>query len=254
MTFSIVTVCYNAATELESTIESVLSQDYPNIEYIIIDGGSKDGSVDIIRNYANRLAYWVSEPDKGIYDAMNKGIAATTGDYINFMNVGDRFASSTVLSEVVKSLHNERPEVVYGDVIIRERDMEYLSRPKDIAKILPKRMAFCHQATFVATNYIKQHLFDTSYICAADYNMFYNAYFKFNVQFQYIPVTIAVYDESKGFSKANLKITHRERYRIWGIENDKMKVLKNELNLIIYQFRGYIKRNIPLSLIKLYRK
>lgn len=87
---SVVTVCYNAVDTLEETMLSVLNQTYPNIEYIVIDGGSTDGTVDIIKKYADRLAYWISEPDKGIYDAMNKGIAAATGDYIINMNVGDK--------------------------------------------------------------------------------------------------------------------------------------------------------------------
>ena len=88
---SVVTVCYNAVDCIEETMLSVLDQTYPNIEYIVIDGGSSDGTADVIRKYADRLAYWVSEPDKGIYDAMNKGIVAATGDYINFMNAGDRY-------------------------------------------------------------------------------------------------------------------------------------------------------------------
>ena len=85
---SVVTVCYNAVDCIEQTMLSVLDQTYHDIEYIIIDGGSTDGTVDIIKKYADRLAYWISEPDKGIYDAMNKGIAVATGDYINFMNAG----------------------------------------------------------------------------------------------------------------------------------------------------------------------
>lgn len=254
MIFSIITVCYNAAAELEETMLSVLNQDYQDLEYIIIDGGSTDGSIDIIRKYADRLAYWVSEPDKGIYDAMNKGIAAATGDYINFMNAGDKFAEASVLSKVVKAMCDERPEVIYGDVIIRERGMEYLLKPKAIKKIMPDRLPFCHQSAFVASDYHKKHTFDTSFKCAADYNMFYQAYFKFNARFKYVPVIIAIYDESTGFSKANMKITHRERYRIWGIENDKKEVLKHELKLLNHQFRQFIKSIIPIGLLKYYRK
>ena len=93
-TFSIITITYNAVRLVEQTLLNVLSQSYPNIEYIVIDGGSTDGTVDIIRRYESGLAYWVSEPDKGIYDAMNKGLQKATGDYVWFINAGDSLCSS----------------------------------------------------------------------------------------------------------------------------------------------------------------
>jgi glycosyltransferase involved in cell wall biosynthesis len=92
-------VSYNAVLTIEQTILSVINQTYPHIEYIIIDGGSTDGTVDIIKKYANRIAYWVSEPDKGIYDAMNKGIRTAKGEWINFMNAGDLFYSKDTLEK-----------------------------------------------------------------------------------------------------------------------------------------------------------
>lgn len=254
MKITVVTVCYNAASELEETILSVLNQDYADIEYIIIDGGSTDGSVDIIRKYADRLAYRVSEPDKGIYDAMNKGIAAATGDYINFMNAGDRFTGPTVLTDLCKALGNERPEIIYGDVIVKEKRIEYLLRPKVIEKIMPDRLPFCHQSAFVATKYHQQHPFDITFKCAADYNMFYQAYFKFDARFKYVPVVIAIYDESTGFSKANMKLTHRERYRVWGIENDKLKIFSHEISLRYRQLKMSIKNILPLGLLRRYKK
>ena len=91
MKISIVTVCYNAVSVIENTILSVINQTYPDIEYIIIDGGSTDGTVEIIEKYSDRLAYWVSEPDNGIYDAMNKGIKVVTGDYIRDIQLKARF-------------------------------------------------------------------------------------------------------------------------------------------------------------------
>lgn len=99
---SVVTVCYNAADTIEKTMLSVLNQTYHDIEYIIIDGGSTDGTVEIIRKYADRIAYWVSEPDKGIYDAMNKGIKVATGEWINFMNAGDEFVDEGVIEKLFR--------------------------------------------------------------------------------------------------------------------------------------------------------
>lgn len=254
MKISVVTVCFNAVKELEETMLSVLGQDYADVDYIVIDGGSTDGTVDIIRKYADRLAYWVSEPDKGIYDAMNKGIAAATGDYINFMNAGDKFANPSVLNEVAKFLGAKRPDILYGDVLIKERGIEFLIKPKNFERIISDHLPFCHQSSFVATNYHKRHLFDTTYRCAADYNMFYQAYFRFNTQFIYLPIVISIYDESTGFSKANMKITHRERYRIWGIEKNKLKVAKQELKLLERQLNTLLKRFIPIWILRQYRK
>ena len=110
---SVITVCYNAISTIEPTILSVLNQTYPNVEYIIIDGGSTDGTVDIIKKYANRLAYWVSEPDKGIYDAMNKGIAVATGEYINFMNAGDVFYKNNTLNCIFFN-YKKNSDIIYS--------------------------------------------------------------------------------------------------------------------------------------------
>ena len=107
-TFSIITITYNAVRLVEQTLLNVLSQSYPNIEYIVIDGGSTDGTVDIIRRYESGLAYWVSEPDKGIYDAMNKGLQKATGDYVWFINAGDTLCSSDTVQSVVSKLQKRK--------------------------------------------------------------------------------------------------------------------------------------------------
>ena len=107
-TFSIITITYNAVRLVEQTLLNVLSQSYPNIEYIVIDGGSTDGTVDIIRRYESGLAYWVSEPDKGIYDAMNKGLQKATGDYVWFINAGDTLCSSDTVQSIVSKLQKRK--------------------------------------------------------------------------------------------------------------------------------------------------
>lgn len=111
---SIVTPNYNKGEFLEYTIKSVLSQSYPNFEYIVIDGGSTDGCVDVIKEYAGKIDYWVSEPDKGCYNAMNKAIAVAEGDYCIFMNSGDYFYTSDVIECFVKE--NPVEDVLCGDM------------------------------------------------------------------------------------------------------------------------------------------
>ena len=109
---SVVTVSYNAVSVIEQTIFSVINQTYPNVEYIIIDGGSTDGTVDIIKKYADKITYWVSEPDKGIYDAMNKGIELATGEWINFMNAGDSFYSFSILELIFgQTIFSNDPQI-----------------------------------------------------------------------------------------------------------------------------------------------
>src|SRR5215469_14735299 len=115
---SIVTITYNNAAELPATIESVLGQTYPNIEYVVIDGASKDNSVDIIRSYADRIAYWHSEKDKSRYDAMNKGTAATTGEWVLFMNAGDAFYDRDAVKDMFQEAHDDA-DLLYGDVLRR---------------------------------------------------------------------------------------------------------------------------------------
>lgn len=114
---SIITISYNSCLTIEDTILSVINQTYPHIEYIVIDGGSKDGTVDIIKRYENKISYWISEPDKGIYYAMNKGIAATTGEWINFINCGDSFYDKNVIARLFKDSIGENYSVVYGNTV-----------------------------------------------------------------------------------------------------------------------------------------
>ena len=138
---SIVTVSYNAVLTIEQTILSVINQTYPNVEYIIIDGGSTDGTVDIIKKYANKIAYWVSEPDKGIYDAMNKGGLKATGDFIQFLNAGDWFENEYVIEKIFKDWY-KRVDVIYGDMIIRRSDGGVLCKKLKICHIL--KMTFLY--------------------------------------------------------------------------------------------------------------
>lgn len=167
---SIITVSYNAASTIEQTILSVINQTYPNIEYIIIDGGSTDGTVDIIKKYSDKIAYWISESDKGIYDAMNKGIIKATGEWINFMNAGDTFYKIDVLDKVFSLTELWDKNVVYGGVNMDYGSYSKVIYPKKVTKYNP--MPFNHQCVFVRASLLKEYMFDTTYRYAADYNFF----------------------------------------------------------------------------------
>lgn len=194
-TISVITVCYNAVDCIEKTILSVISQTYYNIEYIIIDGSSTDGTVDIIKKYADNITYWVSEPDKGIYDAMNKGMTKVTGGYINFMNAGDYFINNNVVADIVTSINKVYTDVVFGNVVnlIDGIYYEIKAFPFYAYPFVKHCMGFNHQCCFVKTGMAKRYPFDTKYRLAADYNMIMTI-FRNKGTFTHVNMPVACYD------------------------------------------------------------
>jgi glycosyltransferase involved in cell wall biosynthesis len=171
---SVVTVVFNGVDVLEETIRSVLEQTYPRLEYIVIDGGSTDGTLDVIRRYENKISFWSSEKDKGIYDAMNKGLAKVTGDWVNFMNAGDLFYSSDTVTEIFTS--NPRGStVIYGGVEILYPDLSRIEQPGSPSRLW-QGMQFSHQAAFTDAKYHQAHPFNIANRIAADLGFFYQAY------------------------------------------------------------------------------
>ena len=154
--FSIITVCYNAQAVIEDTIQSVISQTYHHVEYIIIDGASKDHTMNIVNRYRDRITSIVSEPDKGLYDAMNKGIKLATGDYLCFLNAGDSFHEDDTLQRMVHSIREPQlPDVLYGETELVDHEghflrMRRLSAPETLTwKSFRQGMLVCHQAFVV---------------------------------------------------------------------------------------------------------
>lgn len=156
---SIITVCYNAIEGIEKTILSVLGQSYSNIEYIVIDGGSTDGTIDVIQKYRGNIAYFVSEQDDGIYDAMNKGVRVATGEWINFLNAGDFFASDDAI-KVLLSVDTEGIDVIYGDSIEVDRGFFRLMPSSAEVKRMEYEQVYRHGSSLVRASVHKQHLFD----------------------------------------------------------------------------------------------
>lgn len=151
LTVSVVTVCLNSKNFIKGAIDSVIKQKYSNIEYLIIDGGSEDGTMDIIKNNEMHIDYYISEPDKGIYNAMNKGISNSTGDILFFLNSDDRFVDENVVDDIVK-IFKDNPDVdlVYGDVILAYPDIQkrWIQHSSFSRKNLA-RGTISHQSIFV---------------------------------------------------------------------------------------------------------
>ena len=212
MKVSIITVVRNAVDKIEPTIESVLGQDYDNVEYIVIDGGSTDGTVDIIKRYIDRIAVFVSEPDEGIYDALNKGVNIAAGDWIGIMNAGDTFASKGVLSCIFGDVQNHcDADVIYGDAIGVDGGSEFYSKGTNNIADLLNGPAYRHGASFVKSEVHKRYLFDLSKKAqldfALDYEQIYRMY-KNGLVFKKMSLPVVRY-ELRGASTASpFKITY----------------------------------------------
>ena len=185
---TVVTVVSNGEEFIEDTILSVINQNYGNLEYIVIDGGSIDRTVEIIKKYEPHIQYWVSEKDSGIYDAMNKGIDVATGEWITFMNAGDTFSLNSSIADVFSLDHNSFT-VIYGDVSVIYPKFRRLVKAKMISEI-SKGMPFCHQSTFVKASYHKKNMFNVKNPIAADMEFLMAAY-RTGVQFNYLPFSIS---------------------------------------------------------------
>jgi glycosyltransferase involved in cell wall biosynthesis len=182
---SIITVCYNSAETIRATIESVINQSYPNIEYIIIDGGSTDGTIDIIRDYEQNISKWVSEPDDGIYDAMNKGIKMAAGEIIGMINSDDWYTFDAV-QVAVNSLTDEKTDIVHGDIIVCDRAGKQLYEFKgneDLHQEIRKCMPIFHQTMFAKSEvYSREGLYNTRYTIVADYDFCFRVIYKYNIK------------------------------------------------------------------------
>jgi len=214
---SVVTVCYNSVDELEKTIMSVLHQTYSDIEYLVIDGGSTDGTIDVIKKYSDRIAFWVSEHDKGIYDAMNKGILHATGEWIHFLNAGDVYHGDSVLSDFIPQIANTT-QIAYGDTQYVFPTVSKVRKALPLNK-MDQMMPMGHPASFVRLSYQKEHLFDISYRSSGDYKFFYNSYYREKVNFQYIPLVVAEFDAEGGISTSNPFLVIKEDARLRGIHH-----------------------------------
>ncbi|MEJ2602761.1 MAG: glycosyltransferase family 2 protein [Gammaproteobacteria bacterium] len=174
---TLITVSYNSEHTIRDTIESVVEQDYPAIEYLIVDGASTDGTMDIVDRYRHQVAGIISEPDAGLYDAMNKGIARATGDVVAMINSDDVYARPTVISELVSEMERTSADIVFADLLMVDRDdLQSVRRYYDSSRFRPGRLRFgwmpAHPTMLVKrTLYERVGPFDLAYEIAADFEM-----------------------------------------------------------------------------------
>lgn len=210
MKLSIITINFNNRDGLRKTIESVVNQTWQEFEYIIIDGGSTDGSVEVIKEYADRIDYWVSEPDRGIYHAMNKGIDQAKGEYCQFLNSGDTFHNNGVLLSLTHHLNNI--DIIIGRI--------YPSNRSTASEIIPEvtmlrlfEKSLPHSSAYIASKLLKEIHYDTSYKIVSDWKFYIQSLVFRNASYKFIDITVSNFDVS-GISSTNAALVMDERQSV----------------------------------------
>lgn len=197
MKISIITATYNSAQTLGQTIESVIRQTYPDIEYIVVDGASTDGTQQIVQRYESQLRgkmKWLSEKDGGIYDAMNKGIQMATGDIVGILNSDDYFTSNDIIEQLASAFHNESIDAVYGDIhFIRDGQPDKCIRYYSSKKFSPIWLRFgfmpAHPSFYCRREiFEKAGLYKTDYQIGSDYEMMVRLFMKHHIKARYLPI------------------------------------------------------------------
>lgn len=214
-TLTIITINFNHLEGLRRTIDSVVNQTFKDYEWIVVDGGSTDGSRELLEQYKDHFTWWCSEPDKGVYNAMNKGLVHSTGEYVNFMNAGDVFAESTILEEIFSVQH--KADVLYGRMVVGSKDgKEYW------LNMMKPRLRFFdfysstlnHQSTFTRRElFVKYGGFDESYKVYGDWRHFAQLIGVEKVSTEFIPKILSIY-EGNGLSMLQEEACQRELARL----------------------------------------
>ncbi len=217
---SVITVCYNAQESIEKTMQSVLSQSYQNIEYLIIDGKSTDRTLDIVQEYQKKYdnIRLISEKDNGIYNAMNKGASCAQGNYIYYLNCGDLFFDEKTVEQVMQTIEKNKPDILYGDI-----DVDYGTHRHRILYAEHKRLkklwialgiTVCHQAVFAKTSIVEENGFDETFKLWADQEWMMRL-LKKKAMVETIEMPVCIYDGFGASSSAdNLELVFGESDRI----------------------------------------
>lgn len=263
MKYSIITINYNNRDGLRRTIESVINQTFKDFEYIIIDGGSTDGSVDVIKEYADKIDYWVSEPDKGIYNAMNKGILQAHGEYLNFMNSGDCFYDNRRLEVVFNSNIN-------ADIIIGKDYHENPKTGEKFSSLLPPNIntfflyvaTYPHQSTFFKSELMNNNLYDEGLKIVSDWKFYFERVLNNDCIIEFINEIIC-HREADGICGSQPDSMNKERGIVLsqilpkGLQNDYENILQlnktNVSKLLFITNHKLARESLSLCIRILYR-
>jgi len=248
MKISIITVSYNSEETIEDTITSVLGQTHQNLEYIIIDGASKDGTMDIVNRYADKISTVLSEPDKGIYDAMNKGVQASTGDIIGILNSDDFYADEHVIADIANKIHNDNTEACYADLVYVDRE--------EVEKVVRKWEAGAyelgafrkgwmppHPTFFLSKKAYSDHgTYNLELRSAADYELMLRMLHKHEMKVTYLPRIIT---KMRTGGQSNISLSNRikankEDRRAWkinGLKPGPLTLYRKPLSKISQYFK-----------------
>ena len=210
--FSIITINYNHNEGILRTIQSVIHQNYKNFEFIVIDGGSNDGSYKTITAYSNHISYWVSEKDNGIYHAMNKGVRASSGDYLIFMNSGDVFNDNSVLLNVAKQCNQS--DILIGDTLCQhKKSYKFVKSPDEITLANMLCGVIRHQSSFIKRELLIKYPYDENYKIISDVKFFIDAFIWENCTYQHINYIISKFENS-GISNTNTQLCKKENEKL----------------------------------------
>ena len=218
MQLSIITICYNEAANIERTLQSVVNQTWQYFEWIVVDGGSTDGTLDILEKYKNRINILITKNDNGIYNAMNKGIRLAKGEYIYFLNGGDYFYDNTTLDKIFSQTLTG--DLIYGNIMVFDNniDSHLLKMPANITLEFLYHKTLPHQSTLTRKDvFEKIGLYDESLKIAADYDFTIKALTGFNCKIQYLDITFAWYlpngvSHNDANRNAEKEIVHRQYF------------------------------------------
>jgi glycosyltransferase involved in cell wall biosynthesis len=247
MKVTVITVCYNSIKHIQDAVDSVARQDYPDIEHIVIDGDSKDGTVDVLKQNASKFTYWISEPDTGIYDAMNKGIKAANGDIIGILNSDDFYFDSHVISKVAEAFSDDAVDAVFGDLIfVDPKNLHRTVRTYSSKKWHPDKFAKgympAHPTFFVRRKFYEKYgLFETDYKIAADYEMLIRLLYVQKLRYHYLPIKMVKMRKggvSSSGIKSNITLNNEiiRACRKHGIKTGALKIYPKYFNKIFELF------------------